>query len=274
MFEDQTNKANPPANLPSEPDDIFAGVEKDDSVNPATDIAQSTKAPDAIDAGLLKRKEPITPIVASASAPMAAPALYEMKQPVLGKILLFVLLAALLGGMGFGVWYVYAKIIKKPVVINNVVAPAVIEVNNIVPSPVVVATPTEKLPEAEVIATTTDVSAKMNNDKILFGQTIDSDKDGLDDVREKEIGTDPYNADTDTDGLSDGDEVLIWKTNPLNADTDGDSFKDGDEVRHGYNPLGLGKLFNVPTSATTTTATSSSATSSKLNTLPGVKPTK
>ena len=107
-----------------------------------------------------------------------------------------------------------------------------------------------------VVATTSDVTAKMNNDKILFGEAVDSDKDGLDDVRERELGTDPYNADTDKDVLSDGDEVIIWKTNPLNPDTDGDTYQDGQEVRSGYNPLGAGKLFNVPASTSTSTATS------------------
>ena len=97
----------------------------------------------------------------------------------------------------------------------------------------------------------------MNNDKILFGEAVDSDKDGLDDVREKELGTDAYNADTDSDGLSDGDEVIIWKTNPLNPDTDGDSYKDGQEVRNGYNPLGAGKLIIVTAGVSTSTATTS-----------------
>jgi hypothetical protein len=48
--------------------------------------------------------------------------------------------------------------------------------------------------------------------------------------------------DTDKDGLSDDDEIKIFKTDPLKADTDGDGFNDGDEVRNGYNPNGPGKL--------------------------------
>ena len=51
------------------------------------------------------------------------------------------------------------------------------------------------------------------------------------------IGTDPFNPDTDGDGLSDGDEVLKYHTNPLKPDTDGDGYSDGDEVRAGSNPL-------------------------------------
>jgi hypothetical protein len=38
------------------------------------------------------------------------------------------------------------------------------------------------------------------------------------------------NLDTDGDGLSDGAEVLKYKTDPLNPDTDGDGHSDGKEV--------------------------------------------
>ena len=85
--------------------------------------------------------------------------------------------------------------------------------------------------------------SKIENDKLLFGQQVDSDNDGLPDTQEAQLGTDPHNPDTDGDGLTDGDEVLIWKTDPLNSDTDGDGYPDGREVRNGYSPLGPGKLF-------------------------------
>lgn len=62
------------------------------------------------------------------------------------------------------------------------------------------------------------------------GCPLDSDEDGLLDGREKELGTDPNKADTDGDGLSDGDEVLKYHTDPLKVDTDGDELSDGDEV--------------------------------------------
>ncbi len=57
---------------------------------------------------------------------------------------------------------------------------------------------------------------------------IDSDRDGLPDTVEKEIGTDPNDKDTDKDGITDGTEVLGKNpTNPLNPDTDGDGLCDG-----------------------------------------------
>ncbi len=58
----------------------------------------------------------------------------------------------------------------------------------------------------------------------------DLDKDGLSNSREKALGTDPLNPDTDADGLKDGEEVYRFHTNPLKSDTDGDGLLDGEEV--------------------------------------------
>jgi len=72
----------------------------------------------------------------------------------------------------------------------------------------------------------------------LIGGKDDSDQDGLLDDIEIEIGTDPYNADTDDDGLNDGDEVNKYKTDPLNADSDWDALVDGAEIlTYNTNPL-------------------------------------
>jgi outer membrane protein OmpA-like peptidoglycan-associated protein/opacity protein-like surface antigen len=58
----------------------------------------------------------------------------------------------------------------------------------------------------------------------------DDDNDGLTNGEEQQLGTDPLNPDTDGDGISDGDEVLNYKTNPLKADSDGDGLSDGQEI--------------------------------------------
>ena len=47
----------------------------------------------------------------------------------------------------------------------------------------------------------------------------------------------PDLADSDSDGLGNYDEIVIYGTNPALADTDGDGISDGDEIAQGRNPL-------------------------------------
>ncbi|HEX6271339.1 MAG TPA: hypothetical protein VFZ43_13965 [Anaerolineales bacterium] len=71
----------------------------------------------------------------------------------------------------------------------------------------------------------------------LSGQE-DSDGDGLINSQEIDIGTDPFQADTDADQLLDGAEVTTHMTNPLLPDTDADGLLDGEEVQtHMTDPL-------------------------------------
>lgn len=65
----------------------------------------------------------------------------------------------------------------------------------------------------------------------------DPDGDGVDNLAEFKAGTDPFNADTDADGLGDGEELNRRQTNPLTADSDNDGLPDGDEVNRGTDPL-------------------------------------
>ena len=53
-----------------------------------------------------------------------------------------------------------------------------------------------------------------------------------------EAGTSP-GVDTDSDGLTDLEEILIYETDPRLPDTDSDGFLDGNEVFHRYHPNGL-----------------------------------
>lgn len=66
---------------------------------------------------------------------------------------------------------------------------------------------------------------------------LDSDNDGLPDKQEVVLGTNPRKADTDGDGLADGDEVNIYQSDPLLPDTDADGYDDGREVARGYSPI-------------------------------------
>ncbi|MFA6243135.1 MAG: PQQ-dependent sugar dehydrogenase [Candidatus Hydrogenedentales bacterium] len=65
---------------------------------------------------------------------------------------------------------------------------------------------------------------------------VDEDEDGLTNDEELLIGTDPNIADTDNDGLSDGEEVNTYSTDPLDPDSDNDGAPDGPEISLGTNP--------------------------------------
>ena len=64
----------------------------------------------------------------------------------------------------------------------------------------------------------------------------DSDKDGLTNREEILLGTNPLLEDTDDDLLSDSDEVHRYDTNPLVVDSDEDRIKDGEEILLGLDP--------------------------------------
>lgn len=64
----------------------------------------------------------------------------------------------------------------------------------------------------------------------------DFDGDGLTNIEEIQNGLDPTSKDSDSDLISDWDEINIYKTNPINNDTDGDGVIDGLEIELGTDP--------------------------------------
>lgn len=58
----------------------------------------------------------------------------------------------------------------------------------------------------------------------------DSDGDGLSDVYEQSLGLNPNSNDTDGDGVSDWDEIFLYGTDALSDDSDSDNLTDGEEV--------------------------------------------
>ena len=67
--------------------------------------------------------------------------------------------------------------------------------------------------------------------------SADMDGDGLSNLEEVQAGTRHDDFDTDRDGLSDGDEVLVHGSDPTANDTDGDRMIDGWESRFGMQLL-------------------------------------
>lgn len=72
----------------------------------------------------------------------------------------------------------------------------------------------------------------------------DSDEDNLFDIYEKVIDTDPFDPDTDDDGLPDGYEVITLNTDPLEVDTDENGISDADEDFDNDNLSNLGEYQN------------------------------
>lgn len=281
MFDDHTNSSAAgavPNNLPmGEPDDMFAGAGEVEPALPQPDSV--TLPPTALDAGVLRAKAeavpptttpeasvntvPPTPrreLMSPATMPMNANSDGVLAAPLGGHralIATIVLLSVIIVGGG-SVWAYYTFINPKDV--------QVLPKNNGI---VLVTTTTNTVPESQPVTTSSNdgvlPGATSTDSRILFGEPVlDTDGDGLDDNVEKEKGTNMLAWDTDGDTLSDGDEVLTWKTDPLKTDTDGDTYDDAAEIKNGYNPNGEGKLFVINTSSTTAnTATSTQTAESK-----------
>jgi hypothetical protein len=64
----------------------------------------------------------------------------------------------------------------------------------------------------------------------IHGAGDDLDGDGLTNLQEFRHGANPFDEDTDDDGLEDGDEVNVHGTSPLRPDTDGDGLTDLQEI--------------------------------------------
>ncbi|OGL88729.1 hypothetical protein A3H75_02745 [Candidatus Uhrbacteria bacterium RIFCSPLOWO2_02_FULL_51_9] len=145
-------------------------------------------------------------VASSPPAQLSGPMLHPTKSNKIKWVILAVVLVALLGALG-----VWVYLLNRPSDDKKEI---------VIPSKVEAVVPVEPV-------------------------DVDTDKDALMDSREKELGTDKNNPDSDFDGLTDNEEVTLWNTDPLIDDTDKDGYKDGDEVGNGYNPAGPGRLFNI-----------------------------
>jgi hypothetical protein len=85
---------------------------------------------------------------------------------------------------------------------------------------------TEPAPVAEPAPETTEPAPV----ETAVATASDSDADNYADELEANLGLDPTNADTDADGVADGDEITLYSTEPTLFDTDGDGVSDGEEL--------------------------------------------
>lgn len=252
MFEDvKKDDEKIVAGDPSRVEDVFQ------------DIDPAPQASSAIEAGRLRPIAPQASVSEGRLPSMPAGVQVGPRQPLTnlsqveewsgkksgrGIFFIIVLLIIGLGGVSFGAYYFLTAAAEPN---ENIVENSNIENENVNQLPDFVNTNTVPNSNAP-IAIPSDV-------------LIDRDGDGLTDLEEQSLGTDPNNIDTDGDGLSDRDEYHVYKTNPLipdsdndglsdrdelfvwgtdpnNPDTDGDGFLDGAEVEAGYNPNGPGRI--------------------------------
>ncbi|MFH1233826.1 MAG: hypothetical protein V1649_04235 [Patescibacteria group bacterium] len=168
---------------------------------------------------------------------------------VLGALVIGFILIIGIGYLGIKL-YLNSRTTGKAILNNTipVVAPLTNPSTEAIPKPTDVnENPVNENPIVEIpVSAPAEIPATSSEPIVVVApQPIDTDKDGLTDEEEKQLGTDPNSIDSDNDGLSDREEVKVYGTNPLNADTDGDGYEDGDEVKNGYNPKGQGKLYEI-----------------------------
>ena len=82
----------------------------------------------------------------------------------------------------------------------------------------------------------TDLLKKDTDGNGISDAEEDFDKDGLSNIKEQELGTNPAYVDTDGDNLTDYEEVNKYHSNPLAKDTDRDKIYDDDEIKLGLDP--------------------------------------
>ena len=96
----------------------------------------------------------------------------------------------------------------------------------------------DMLPDGyEILTTLTNPAGYDSYYSGISDGEYDIDKDGLSNYQEYQIGTNPYNNDSDSDRLIDGDEISEYYTDPLLFDTDNDGIGDADELYVGSDPL-------------------------------------
>lgn len=205
----------------------------DDKKQPAEDMFSSTEN-DSVPA---KPASPLLtppPIAAAAVAPPSAlpDAPHHSGFGFVKIVLVVVVVLVLVAGAAYAA---YQVMVRKPTDAGIV---------NSVSDEGVVATDNTKIEENDILV---EPDPKVEDEKpVNKGTFLDSDGDGLTNAEELDAGTLSNNPDSDNDGLGDREEVEVYETDPREADTDSDGFLDGQEVAGGYNPNGDGRLFNVP----------------------------
>ena len=88
----------------------------------------------------------------------------------------------------------------------------------------------------EIVYLKTSPTNKYTRELAVTDAEDDFDEDKLTNAEEIAAGTDPYLSDSDSDDISDYDEIKKYKTDPNDDDHDDDYISDGDEIKLGLKP--------------------------------------
>jgi len=237
-------------NASSSPADMFAAIDtvpaQPDTVStmPVIPTASLRTSP-ATQSNIPTTQGPQNPQMTVPPAQMSPDNAYSVSEPIGNrKTLMWIIIAVVFVVLGIGgAWAYFAIVRESNTGFFDTTVPETNTTTEQTQQPIET-TPVDTTPDETVVTSPTTTIG----DKLLLGEPLDTDADGLDDVRERDLGTNPLNWDSDGDGLDDAAEVTIWKTDPLDSDTDDDGFSDGTEIKNGYSPTGPGKLFTPPTS--------------------------
>ena len=245
MFDDQTPQPNSPNNqsarpLPNqEPEDIFAGTEKEPRANTGAASKPPQFQPKAAFPPAAPEANTHLPGAAMGPQPAAAAGKTDRKYVVIGVVVIGILALVLLGMIALA--YYKAQGVKNNTATEATNTPAsdptAAQLSGTDQSGIEQPLP----PPSEQTRAEAEIKGQ-----VILEEITDTDGDGLTDGEERRLGTNVNSSDSDGDDLFDREEVRVYKTDPLNPDTDGDGYQDGDEVRDGYNPNGSGKLFELP----------------------------
>lgn len=248
----------PPDNLPiggeleELPEDIFEGSDSDVRITRIAPSPEIQKVPQEVADDIGKPSIEPKPAISPEMPPLQLP---HHERATSRKVLIFILSAVLVAFLIIAFYLVYriVKVRDNAAVYNQPISVSQPETQETPeqPAPIVtrpkVEEPIEPQPEPQpkpIIEPEPlpDEVPPETQPEPEPPPPVDSDGDGLTDLLELEIGSNPQVIDTDLDGLDDYSEVKIYKSNPVKRDTDGDGYDDGVEVENGYNPIGSGKL--------------------------------
>ena len=264
MFDQPTTPAgagSAPTPRPGGPEleDIFESVEAA-PVTPAAPISRPprptmgtplTSLPTPPSRSTIPPPSRLTPPSPAAPTPPLPPAALSRPSAGLGLRLVLIIGGVVVGSgvLAAGGWLAYRSLTKPAAVNTNTPATT----NQATPP-----TGNRQTPTNQPANTTPPVNLNVNTSvnaitppSFISNTNVpaaprDSDRDGLNDDEERLYNTNVFKVDTDDDGLTDRDEVVVFKTDPNNPDSDGDSYLDGEEVRNGYDPKGPGRLLQIP----------------------------